>query len=231
MTGMYRWMLVAAAVPSLVPGEPSTATPLGRRARQRRGDRREPGAGRRQDRDRRQRPRRRRCPRLPPVARPTGWCSTWSAPSSAAPPPRLYDGVKRGGVVNLRYSQFRPDIVRIVVDLEGPQTYKIDRSSDDAIRVSFGSGEGFQAWSSKDDAVPGRGRRCRRRGRACRRSDAGRRRRCRARKPELSMRQHGHGRPAPTSRASPSPGIAPASPTWSPASPPSAAAPSSSART
>ena len=65
----------------------------------------------------------------------------------------LYDGVKRGGVVNLRYSQFRPDIVRIVVDLEGPQTYKIDRSSDDAIRVSFGSGEGFQAWSSKDDAA------------------------------------------------------------------------------
>jgi type II secretory pathway component GspD/PulD (secretin) len=65
----------------------------------------------------------------------------------------LYDGVKRGGVVNLRYSQFRPDIVRIVVDLEGPQTYKIDRSSDDAIRVSFGSGEGFQAWSSKDEVA------------------------------------------------------------------------------
>jgi type IV pilus assembly protein PilQ len=55
--------------------------------------------------------------------------------------------------VNLRYSQFRPDIVRIVVDLEGPQTYKIDRSSDDAIRVSFSSGEGFQAWSSKDSVA------------------------------------------------------------------------------
>jgi type IV pilus assembly protein PilQ len=65
----------------------------------------------------------------------------------------LYDGVKRGGVVNLRYSQFRPDIVRIVIDLEGPQTYKIDRSSNDAIRVSFSSGEGFQAWSSKDDVT------------------------------------------------------------------------------
>src|SRR5690349_2994092 len=24
----------------------------------------------------------------------------------------LYDGVKRGGVLNLRYSQFRPDVVR-----------------------------------------------------------------------------------------------------------------------
>jgi type IV pilus assembly protein PilQ len=63
----------------------------------------------------------------------------------------LYDGVKRGGVVNLRYSQFRPDIVRIVVDLDGPQTYKVDRS-DNAIRVSFGSGQGFAAWSSTDES-------------------------------------------------------------------------------
>src|SRR5215213_9507297 len=61
----------------------------------------------------------------------------------------LYDGVKRGGVLNLRYSQFRPDIVRIVVDLEGPQAYKVDRSNG-AIRVSFESGQGFQAWSSAD---------------------------------------------------------------------------------
>jgi type IV pilus assembly protein PilQ len=61
----------------------------------------------------------------------------------------LYDGVKRGGVLNLRYSQFRPDIVRIVVDLEGPQAYKVDRANG-AIRVSFESNQGFQAWSSKD---------------------------------------------------------------------------------
>ena len=62
----------------------------------------------------------------------------------------LYDGVKRGGVLNLRYSQFRPDIVRIVVDLEGPQAYKVERSGD-AIRVSFESGQGFTAWSSTDE--------------------------------------------------------------------------------
>ena len=35
-------------------------------------------------------------------------------------PAALYDGVKRGGVLNLRYSQFRPDVVRIVVELEAP---------------------------------------------------------------------------------------------------------------
>ncbi|HET9727354.1 MAG TPA: AMIN domain-containing protein [Gemmatimonadales bacterium] len=61
----------------------------------------------------------------------------------------LYDGVKRGTVVNLRYSQFRPDVVRIVVDLDGPQTYQVDRIGG-AIRVSFDSGDKFQTWSSKD---------------------------------------------------------------------------------
>jgi type IV pilus assembly protein PilQ len=61
----------------------------------------------------------------------------------------LYDGVKRGTVLNLRYSQFRPDVVRIVVDLDGPQTYKVDRTGD-AIRVSFDAGDKFQTWSSKD---------------------------------------------------------------------------------
>jgi type IV pilus assembly protein PilQ len=65
----------------------------------------------------------------------------------------LYDGVKRGKVVNLRYSQFRPDVVRLVVDLDGPQTYKVDRSPD-AVRVTFDSGAGFQAWSSKSAPAP-----------------------------------------------------------------------------
>ena len=64
----------------------------------------------------------------------------------------LYDGVKRGGVLNLRYSQFRPDIVRVVVDLDGPQTYQVERSTD-AIRVSFGSDQPFGAWSSNETAA------------------------------------------------------------------------------
>ncbi len=64
----------------------------------------------------------------------------------------LYDGVNRGGVTNLRYSQFRPDVVRIVLDLDGPKTYKIDRASG-AIRVSFGPAPVFQAWSSTEPAA------------------------------------------------------------------------------
>ncbi|HEX6615449.1 MAG TPA: secretin N-terminal domain-containing protein [Gemmatimonadales bacterium] len=64
----------------------------------------------------------------------------------------VYDGVKRGGVLNLRYSQFRPDIVRVVIDLEGPETYTVDRT-DGAIRVRFDDGEPFVAWSSKAAAA------------------------------------------------------------------------------
>jgi type IV pilus assembly protein PilQ len=59
----------------------------------------------------------------------------------------LYDGVKRGGVLNLRYSQFRPDVVRIVLELDGPKTYKVDRAAD-MIRVTFGTDQKFASWSS-----------------------------------------------------------------------------------
>ncbi|HEY8104464.1 MAG TPA: AMIN domain-containing protein [Gemmatimonadales bacterium] len=58
-----------------------------------------------------------------------------------------YDGVNRGGVVNLRYSQFRPDVVRIVLDLDGVRDYKLARANDE-VRVSFGSEKVFSAWSS-----------------------------------------------------------------------------------
>jgi type IV pilus assembly protein PilQ len=58
-----------------------------------------------------------------------------------------YDGQKRAGVVNLRYSQFRPDVVRIVVHLDGVKDYQVARS-DSTVRVSFAAEQGFAAWSS-----------------------------------------------------------------------------------
>jgi len=61
----------------------------------------------------------------------------------------IYDGVKRGGVLNLRYSQFAPDVVRIVMDLDRTMDYHVERLAD-AIRVSFGTDESFLAWSSND---------------------------------------------------------------------------------
>jgi type IV pilus assembly protein PilQ len=68
--------------------------------------------------------------------------------------PSAYDGMVRGGVLNLRYSQFRPDIVRIVVELDGPKAYEVSRQGE-SIKVAFGAEQGFQAWSSTEaDAEP-----------------------------------------------------------------------------
>jgi type IV pilus assembly protein PilQ len=61
--------------------------------------------------------------------------------------PAVYDGVKRGGVLNLRYSQFRPDVVRIVIDLDTPKVYEVTRQGE-SIKIAFGADQGFQAWSS-----------------------------------------------------------------------------------
>ena len=59
----------------------------------------------------------------------------------------LYDGVKRGGVLNVRYSQFDRDVVRIVLTLDEAKDYHVERGTD-AIRVSFGTDQSFLAWSS-----------------------------------------------------------------------------------
>jgi type IV pilus assembly protein PilQ len=58
-----------------------------------------------------------------------------------------YDGVNRGGVRNLRYNQYRPDVVRIVLELDAAKDYKVVRDGD-AIRISFGADRSFASWSS-----------------------------------------------------------------------------------
>ena len=63
--------------------------------------------------------------------------------------PAAYDGMVRGGVLNLRYSQFRPDIVRIVVELDGPKAYEVSRKGE-SIKVSFGADQKFKAWKSTE---------------------------------------------------------------------------------
>jgi type IV pilus assembly protein PilQ len=60
-----------------------------------------------------------------------------------------YDGIKRGGVLNLRFAQYKPDVVRIVLDLDRAMDYHVERVAD-AIKVSFGTDQSFLAWSSND---------------------------------------------------------------------------------
>ena len=59
----------------------------------------------------------------------------------------LYDRVNRGGILNIRYSQFTPEIVRIVLELESLRDYRLEHA-DDAVRIAFGTDRGFTAWSS-----------------------------------------------------------------------------------
>ena len=59
----------------------------------------------------------------------------------------LYDGVERGGIRNIRYAQFSPTVVRVVIDLTEQKEYTVE-SSADGVRVKFGAERSFLAWSS-----------------------------------------------------------------------------------
>ncbi|PYO63291.1 MAG: hypothetical protein DMD28_02670 [Gemmatimonadetes bacterium] len=64
-------------------------------------------------------------------------------------PATLYDGQNRGGVRNLRYAQFRPGVVRVVIDLDVLKDYQIKRG-DTQVRVEIGAERtAFTAWSSR----------------------------------------------------------------------------------
>jgi len=62
-------------------------------------------------------------------------------------PVMLYDGVNRGGIRQVRYAQFRPDVVRVVVELDEARDYEVARE-DAAVRVGFAANAGFAGWSS-----------------------------------------------------------------------------------
>src|SRR5438552_2324804 len=65
-----------------------------------------------------------------------------------AAPAVLYDGQNRGGIKNIRYAQFRPDVVRIVIDLDVLKSYQIEKR-DGQVRVKIGADRtAFGAWSS-----------------------------------------------------------------------------------
>jgi len=66
-----------------------------------------------------------------------------------AAPATLYDGQNRGGVKNLRYAQFQPGTVRVVIDLDVLKDYQVTRS-DHEVRVEIGTDRtAFAAWSSE----------------------------------------------------------------------------------
>src|SRR2546430_12498345 len=63
-------------------------------------------------------------------------------------PVTLYDGKNRGGVRNVRYAQFKPNVVRIVIDLDALKDYQVERAAGQ-VRVRIGTERtAFAAWSS-----------------------------------------------------------------------------------
>ena len=69
-------------------------------------------------------------------------------------PATLYDGKNRGGVRNVRYAQFKPDVVRVVIDLDALKDYEVERVGGQ-VRVRIGTERTtFAAWSSSTAAPP-----------------------------------------------------------------------------
>jgi type IV pilus assembly protein PilQ len=66
-----------------------------------------------------------------------------------AAPATLYDGQNRGGVRNIRYAQFKPDVVRVVIDLDVLKDYQVERGAGQ-VRVRIGTERtAFATWSSR----------------------------------------------------------------------------------
>ena len=60
-------------------------------------------------------------------------------------PSLQYDGVSRAGIRNIRYSQFRPDVVRVVIELDLIRDYQLVQGESE-VRVTFAASESFTAW-------------------------------------------------------------------------------------
>ena len=67
---------------------------------------------------------------------------------------RSYDRIARGGITNIRYSQFRPNIVRVVIEMDAKHPYEVTRSDGEVrIAVTGGKSADYSSWSSMSDKV------------------------------------------------------------------------------
>jgi type IV pilus assembly protein PilQ len=62
-----------------------------------------------------------------------------------------YDKVARGGITNIRYSQFRPNVVRVVIEMDAKHPYAVKRN-DGEVRISVTGGKtaDYTSWSSNN---------------------------------------------------------------------------------
>ncbi len=66
------------------------------------------------------------------------------------PPGNYYDRVARGGILNVRYSQYRKNVVRVVLTLDNARHYSVVRTSGEIHVAVDGANETFAAWHIGD---------------------------------------------------------------------------------
>jgi len=65
---------------------------------------------------------------------------------------RSYDRVARGGITNVRYSQFRPNVVRVVIQLDAKHPYTVKRNDGEVrIAITGGKTDDYSSWSSSSN--------------------------------------------------------------------------------
>lgn len=67
--------------------------------------------------------------------------------------PRLYDRVTRAGISNIRFAQFTPEVVRIVIELDAVREYRVVRGNGD-VKVSIDGPSDFAAWNVQGGQGP-----------------------------------------------------------------------------
>src|SRR5947209_16033199 len=62
---------------------------------------------------------------------------------------RTYDMVSRGGVTNVRYAQYRPNIVRVVIELDAKHPYEVKRNANEVrVAVTGGKTADYSSWAT-----------------------------------------------------------------------------------
>ncbi|HEU5478740.1 MAG TPA: AMIN domain-containing protein, partial [Candidatus Tumulicola sp.] len=67
---------------------------------------------------------------------------------------RMYDRIARGGITNVRVAQYRDNIVRLVIDLDGQHSYTVNRTLNEVHVVLDPNGTtktSFTAWRASGD--------------------------------------------------------------------------------
>lgn len=64
-----------------------------------------------------------------------------------------YDRLMRGGVTNIRAAQFKPGIVRVVIEMDAAHPYEVSRSNGEVRVAVSGSAVSFEAWHSSSEVA------------------------------------------------------------------------------